>query len=48
MKWLPKPEAVVKEAATVIGGAVLAYLVVSHIPVLKEWLGRQLGGVTGT
>ncbi|WP_009518564.1 hypothetical protein [Hydrogenophaga sp. PBC] len=40
---IPRPVEVGREALIVIGGAVLAALVISQLPGLKAWIQRQWG-----
>lgn len=41
MKWLPTLTAVAKEAAVVVGGAVLAAFIIGQCPGLKAWIKEQ-------
>lgn len=41
MKLLPTGPAVVREAVTVIAGALLAAAVMSQFPSIKAWIKRQ-------
>lgn len=38
---VPKPTAVVTEALVVIGGAILAAVVISQVPALRDWIKKQ-------
>ena len=44
MTILPKPEAFVREAIILIGGAVLAALVISQVPSLRRYLEQNKPG----
>ena len=42
-KFVPSVPEVTREAFIVIGGAVLAALVISQVPGLKAWISKQWG-----
>lgn len=39
--WVPKPSEIGREALIVIGGALLAALIVGQFPSLKDWIKAQ-------
>lgn len=41
MKLLPTGPAIVREALTVIAGAVLAAFIVGRLPIVKNWIKTQ-------
>jgi hypothetical protein len=43
-KIVPTPAAIGREALLVIGGAVLAALIIGQLPELRAWIRRQWGG----
>ena len=40
---IPKPPDIAREALIVIGGAILAAVVIGQIPALRDWIKRQWG-----
>ena len=42
-KIIPAPEAIAREALIVIGGALLAAIVVGQLPALRDWIKAQWG-----
>lgn len=44
-KWIPAPSAIVREGIIVLGGLLLAAMVLSRFPKLKTWVSQQ-GTVT--
>lgn len=40
-RYLPAHHDVIKEGLIVVGGAILAALVVGHVPFLRDWIKRQ-------
>ncbi len=44
-QWIPAPHEIVREGFIVIGGVILAALVLSRFPALKQWIADQ-GTVT--
>ena len=40
---VPKPAEIGREALIVLGGALLAALVVGRMPAVREWIKRQWG-----
>ncbi len=42
-KLLPKWQDIGKEALIVIGGAIVAAVVISQFPAVKEWINKQWG-----
>jgi len=44
-KWIPAPHEIVREGFIVIGGVILAAIVLSRFPALKAWIADQ-GTVT--
>lgn len=43
MKILPTAPEVAREALIVVGGALLAALIVGRLPALRDWIKRQWG-----
>lgn len=43
MKFLPAPEQLFKEGLIVIGGAIIAALIISQTPGLKAWIKTKWG-----
>lgn len=43
MKILPTAPEVAREALIVVGGALLAALIVGRLPTLRDWIKRQWG-----
>lgn len=41
MSWIPKPGEVLREALIVLGGAIIAAVVVGQFPALKKYLQDQ-------
>lgn len=39
--WLPSPHMIVKEGVIVLGGAILAAIVISQFPSLRTWMKAQ-------
>lgn len=37
-KWMPSASDVVRESLIVLGGALLAALIIGQVPSLKEWI----------
>lgn len=44
MKVIPKPAEITREALIVIGGALLAALVIGQLPPVRDWIKRQWDG----
>lgn len=44
MKVIPTSGEVVREGLIVLGGAILAAIVIGSIPPLRDWIKRQWGG----
>lgn len=44
MKVIPTAPEVAREALIVVGGAILAALVIGQFPPLRDWIKRQWGG----
>ncbi len=44
MKIIPAPDALLREALVVLGGAVLAALILAQLPQLREWINRNTKG----
>lgn len=42
--FIPKPPEIAREALIVLGGAILAAIVVGQIPPLRDWIKRQWDG----
>lgn len=40
-KWMPNPSEIGREALIVMGGALLAALIVGQFPSLKDWIKAQ-------
>lgn len=40
-KWIPAPHEIVREGFIVIGGVILAAIVLSRFPALKQWIADQ-------
>lgn len=43
---IPSPPEIGREAIIVIGGALLAALIIGNIPPVRDWIKRQWGGAT--
>jgi len=41
---IPAPASIAKEALLVIGGALLAALIMSQLPTVRAWVNEQWGG----
>lgn len=41
--WLPAPKEVGREALIVLGGALIAALIVGQLPALRDWIKAQWG-----
>ena len=44
--FIPKPAEIGREAIIVVGGALLAALVIGQLPGVKAWIKRQWGDTT--
>lgn len=44
MSIIPTPQAIAKEALIVIGGAIVAAVIVSQFPPLQDWIKKQWNG----
>lgn len=42
--FVPKPPELAREALIVLGGAILAALVIGQVPALREWIKAQWDG----
>jgi|GEM_PF-1413306 len=42
--WMPSIPEVAREALIVMGGALVAALIVGQLPALREWMKQQWGG----
>ncbi|HNE59162.1 MAG TPA: hypothetical protein PLA33_02630 [Ottowia sp.] len=45
--WLPTPAELGRETLIVIGGAVLAALIIGHVPALRDWIKEAWGTPSG-
>ncbi len=41
MNWLPKPSEIAREALIVIGGALIAALIIGQLPPVKKYIKEQ-------
>jgi len=44
MSIIPKPGAVAREALLVVGGAIIAALIIGQFPGVRDWIKRQWDG----
>lgn len=44
MKVIPAPAEIGREALIVVGGAIVAALIIGQVPALRDWIRRQWGG----
>lgn len=42
--FIPKPAEIGREALIVVGGALLAALIIGQVPALRDWIKAQWGG----
>lgn len=42
-RWLPAGPELAREALIVVGGAILAALIIGQVPALREWIKEQWG-----
>lgn len=42
-KFVPKPAELGREALIVVGGAILAALIIGQVPALRDWIKAQWG-----
>lgn len=47
MKVVPTWQAVAREGLIVIGGAVVAALIIGQLPQVRDWIKKQWGGAPG-
>lgn len=45
---IPAPAEIAREAVIVIGGALLAALIVGQVPAIRQWIKDQWGGTPPT
>lgn len=47
MKILPSPQQVVSDAIALVAVALVAAVIVSQVPSVRDWIKRELGGIPG-